>query len=634
MLAPLAFAAALSAALPVPAPITSVTVFGDRARVVRSAALPAGAAEVTFPVLPQAADRDSVRLEVHGASLQRVQLGDVPPEAFPAGPGQKLLTQLLALDDRIAAVEGEAAAVRQALDLLRGAAPSGDPPPPAATGRRAPLDPSGWAAAMAFDQSAAASLRGRLQKLDQSARKLREQRALVADQARLLGATQRPSGLLVTAWVHGGPGRATLTYDVSRARWRPLYDVQLDPAKSEVRLSLAGLVSQQTGEDWTAAKLTLSTAVPATASSYPDLPVWKIGERDRFVPTPGPHPLPLAPPPPAPPLPEEADRALLLRQRLLALAAAPPPSGPQDKSGEAGPITTGVDVRRAPWEQNPPSADRDENAGPPAPQPMPPPPAPPQEIEERMEAPIARAPRPLPKAAFLASEAAPSLPLGPPVRYRPPYVPPDYPAALAGGYDLEYPSLRPETVPSGGGERRVALLSRRFPVRLTRELFPALTQAAFLVAELGNDGADPIAGGPAELFVGDDPAGNARLPLVAPGERFTLPLGVDRAVQPVRRVDLVQGEKGFFSRDDVRSYRVTIELANPYPRPIDVHVVDQWPVTHDEHVQGTLDEVAPEAARNPEKGELDWQLTVPPASKQILDFAFTVRCPKGWLLGQ
>ncbi len=201
-------------------------------------------------------------------------------------------------------------------------------------------------------------------------------------------------------------------------------------------------------------------------------------------------------------------------------------------------------------------------------------------------------------------------------------------------YDLEYRALRPETVPSGDGQRRVALGTRHFAARLTREIFPALAQAAFLVARLDDDSPDPIAAGPSELFVGEDPAGFARLPLVGPGERFTLPLGVDRAVQPVRRIDLVQGEAGFFSKDDVGSYKVTIELANPYPRPIDVRVIDQWPVSHDEHVQVTLDEVSPRAAQDSDKGELDWTLTLPAASKQILGFSFTVRCPRGWLLTQ
>jgi len=232
-------------------------------------------------------------------------------------------------------------------------------------------------------------------------------------------------------------------------------------------------------------------------------------------------------------------------------------------------------------------------------------------------------------------EAAPAvLPLGPPAGYRPPTVASDAPAALAGGYDLSYPALRRETVPSGLGARRVALFSKSWPVTVTREVFPALAEAAFLVAELRNPSGEPLPGGHAELFVGDDPAGEAQLPLAAPGERFTLPLGVDRAIKPVRRVELVQAEKGLISKDDVRDYRVVIEIANPYPREIALHVVDQWPITSDPHVKIALGPLDPGVEQEPVKGELDWHVTLPAASKRTLTYSFTVTCPRGWLLYQ
>ena len=66
-----------------------------------------------------------------------------------------------------------------------------------------------------------------------------------------------------------------------RARWQPTYDIQLQPAQNRVELSLAGLVSQETGEDWSDVALTLSTAIPATATQFVnvrptmfDIPAW------------------------------------------------------------------------------------------------------------------------------------------------------------------------------------------------------------------------------------------------------------------------------------------------------------------------------------------------------------------------
>ncbi len=422
---------------------------------------------------------------------------------------------------------------------------------------------------------------------------------------------------------------------MTQAGWKPLYDVQLDPASSVVRLALAGLVTQTTGEDWTDASLVLSTAVPATSRTFPEIPVWKIGERDRFIPTPRPHPLPLAPPPNAPALEATATDADAVRGELLSRVDQEQEATRDYKEDEAKSVDRPYASRGRPMPAPvmteapppPPAAPEATTAG--APMPMEevasaPPAAAAADYEVTVEGRRSRKPQ-APTTA---------LPLGPPAGYRPPTVASDTPAALAGGYDLSYPALRRETVPSGQGARRVALFSKRWPVTVTREVFPALAEAAFLVAELKNPSADPLPGGPAELFVGDDPAGEAQLPLAAPGEKFTLPLGVDRAIKPVRRVELVQAETGFISKDDVRHYKVVIELANPYPRAVAVHVVDQWPVTTDAHVKIKLDQTDPWAEQEPVKGQLDWRLTLPASGKQTITYSFTVTVPRGWLLYQ
>jgi hypothetical protein len=634
----LLLALTLSAAAPVDARIREVTVFGDRARVVRSVELPLPhGGQLRFPALPQTVDTDSIRVEAEGAEVQRVEIADVTPEVFPVGPAKKLLAQLEALDDQLDQLQSEENTVRTSLELLKRAAPATSPPPPPPGEHQTMvrLDPSGWPAAQAFVRGQEVALRNRLRETGERLRVLREQRAQVADKARLLGANERPRGTQVTAFV--GAARAervtlTLTYEVTQASWKPLYDVQLDPAKSVVRVALAGLVTQSSGEDWKDASLVLSTAVPATSRTFPEIPVWKIGQRERFIPTPRPHPLPIAPAPNAPALEATATDGDAVRSQLLSRVEQQEAN--RDYKEDEAKTTEESFASRARGAPAPVLAEPT-----PAPEAPPPPPAPPAMEMQAMSAPasVAAADYDVSVSGALAKKSqapATALPLGPPAGYRPPTVASDAPAALAGGYDLSYPALRRETVPSGQGARRVALFSKQWPVTVTREVFPALADAAFLVAELKNPSNDPLPGGQAELFVGDDPAGEAQLPLAAPGEKFTLPLGVDRAIKPVRRVELVQAEKGFISKDDVRHYRVVIELANPYPRQIAVHVVDQWPVTRDPHVKITLDQTEPWAQQEPVRGQLDWRLELPAGSKQTLTYSFTVTVPRGWLLYQ
>jgi hypothetical protein len=62
------------AALSVNAPVSSVTVYGDRARVVRSADVAlTGSIRVELPLLPIKVDPGSIRLEAAGAEVRQVE---------------------------------------------------------------------------------------------------------------------------------------------------------------------------------------------------------------------------------------------------------------------------------------------------------------------------------------------------------------------------------------------------------------------------------------------------------------------------------------------------------------------------------------------------------------------------------
>jgi uncharacterized protein (TIGR02231 family) len=182
----------------------------------------------------------------------------------------------------------------------------------------------------------------------------------------------------------------------------------------------------------------------------------------------------------------------------------------------------------------------------------------------------------------------------------------------------------------------VPLFSEAWPVQAERVLYPALApDAAFLVAEIKNPSDRVLPGGPAELAVGRDPAGTAQLRLVAPGAKFTLPLGLDRALKPIRNVNIVTEEKGFIGKDEVTHYAVTIELANPYRRDVPVRVIDQVPLVGNKDMQVELESISPQpSARDEATGKLEWRLQLPASSKQTLAFTYSLRRPKGYRLYQ
>jgi hypothetical protein len=624
------------------APITSVTVYSDQARVVRTAQLTlSGSQRVELPLLRGAVEASSIRVEAEGAEVSRVDLRPVSPEALIATEARKVLDTLDRLEDQLARTRSEREACRAQLSSLQSLRPQ---PLPEGDRDKAPpprLDPSGWTAASTFVIDTLGKLQARLRELDARVQELERERERQLQEATRLGGSPRSPGLEVAPTLSGsGPAKITLTYVTRNARWFPRYELQLAPEANRVQVSFFGLVSQESGEDWKDAALTLSTALPATATSIPKLATWKIGQRDRFIPTPAQlAPLHGPPPPLPPPLPEEAQESDQLRQRLLARVQA----AQQPPSIDVGSTTTGVnlDQRIVSGKKAPARSFESMTSAAPAAPPPPPAEAPDFDASESyVEEIVTVSGSTSPENAYVVDSRrnVPTYTVGvglaPPAAWRRPAVDPRLPASLAGGYDLAFPAKRRETVPSGGGGRRVPLFTESWPVKTERKLFPAVARDAFLVAELQSPSQQVLPGGEASLFVGSDPAGTAALKLVAPGERFTLPLGVDRAVRPVRNVTLVQSEKGFLGKDEEILYRVTLEVANPYAFPLPVRIHDQWPLTQDKDVETKLVCTEPYARQDKVKGTLEWELTVPASGKTVVSFEYTLRHPKGWRLSQ
>jgi len=73
----------------------------------------------------------------------------------------------------------------------------------------------------------------------------------------------------------------TLSYLVPNARWIPHYDVRVADISKPVDLRYRAKVSQQTGEDWTNVKLTLSTGNPRAQATAPTLSVWRLSQNSQ-----------------------------------------------------------------------------------------------------------------------------------------------------------------------------------------------------------------------------------------------------------------------------------------------------------------------------------------------------------------
>lgn len=275
-------------AAPVASRVSSVTVYADRAVVTRTAtvALPAGLAEVEFADLPEGLDERSLQLSGRGAaeatlldvSARRTFLENAPDPRVREleETVQALERQTKTLEGRDDLLESEVGTVAQIQAALL-APPAKDVPRPA-------LDQ--LTAAMNFLREERTRLQVAHEAFEAEKQSLAARLAATRQQLAALNSRGGRSTTTVTARLTAAtPGELTLdlAYAVRGARWTPGYDARVGADGRTVELAYFGQVAQSTGEDWSDAALTLSTARPALGGAAPELKPWEL---EVFLPKP------------------------------------------------------------------------------------------------------------------------------------------------------------------------------------------------------------------------------------------------------------------------------------------------------------------------------------------------------------
>jgi uncharacterized protein (TIGR02231 family) len=275
------------------APITSVTVFRDGARVLRAGQvrLAAGPGSVTIGNLPATVDTASVRVAARGQDLALLNVEvrrRVGTEPLREQAG-RLRAEVDRWRDAVSGLDDEDAAEQAGLGFL------GHLSEAAATAlaRAVGSGRAGYDELSGMAGHLCASTAGTLAKRREiAARKRAAERELAAAEARLNAAEQggKPKKVaFVEVAVDLEAQAATeaeidLTYHVSGASWRPLYDLVLDGDRLDV--SYLAEVTQQAGEDWPEVALVLSTTRVGQSQTLPELSPWYIG-RPQAVRRPG-----------------------------------------------------------------------------------------------------------------------------------------------------------------------------------------------------------------------------------------------------------------------------------------------------------------------------------------------------------
>lgn len=262
------------------APIVAVSVYTDRARVTRrgSVHLTPGEHTLALSGLPSTLEEDSVRASGRGGGVKILGV-EVVTQFVTQPPGvnvAELQRQLEALQDTDKALADADAAEAARLEFLKVLREAGGAnlAKGIAFGRTTVDAIESLSQYLARELEAANTRRRDIaQKRRELAREIEAVKARLAQVQRGAANQQRAIHVAVGASAETDL-ELEVVYAVRGASWQPLYDVRL--LDGRVALTYLARVRQQSGEDWPAVELSLSTARPAVSSTIPELRPWYV----------------------------------------------------------------------------------------------------------------------------------------------------------------------------------------------------------------------------------------------------------------------------------------------------------------------------------------------------------------------
>jgi Domain of unknown function (DUF4139)/N-terminal domain of unknown function (DUF4140) len=371
-------------------------------------------------------------------------------------------------------------------------------------------------------------------------------------------------------------GKVRLNYLVTAVTWRPQYRFRAGAEKDQVQLEYLAAIEQQTGEDWTAVDMTLSTAQPQLNATPPEL--------------------------------------LALDITVVGTGAM---SANQSQSGQQVPQAQqmqgmggmmGGSVGRMMGVDAANQMFRDQS----------------RELRKKAQLELignrAEAGKAFINEAAALEQAEELLARKDEKEVGAEAKEPDAPLAATAAHEgpsVTYHLRSRLTVPSRNDQQLIAVARIETKPEYYYKAVPVLTTHVYRLADLANKSEYVLLPGEATMYVGTDFVGRMNLPLVAIGERYTVGFGVDPQLQ-VSRV-LVKKSRTVQGGNQVRNYDYRITVGSYKSEEVKVQVWDRLPRAEAEAVAVSLVEPSPKLSDDAtylrhERPEnlLRWDLVVTP----------------------
>ncbi len=270
--------------------ISSVTIYPDRATLIREADLTLGSGthSVFFENLPVSLIPNSLRVSGKGTAVVKVVGLDLTSQYLEFA----LLPEVKKLQAEIDALNLEMSKTLDRIEVLNSQEKflkSIESANAAQASQEIMLgkpDTQSWERVLSFLGN----------KLTEVKKGKREQNQILKDQRAKIDAlkkklnsirpqrsTESRKVSVILEASRAGKFTLSLSYTVMRARWIPLYTMRALPGSSEIEFSMSANIQQRSGENWENTKALLSTASPALSANPPVLYPWML---DLYVPMP------------------------------------------------------------------------------------------------------------------------------------------------------------------------------------------------------------------------------------------------------------------------------------------------------------------------------------------------------------
>jgi uncharacterized protein (TIGR02231 family) len=183
-------------------------------------------------------------------------------------------------------------------------------------------------------------------------------------------------------------------------------------------------------------------------------------------------------------------------------------------------------------------------------------------------------------------------------------------------------------IPHGGNPFKVTISQDEQPCKLSYNLMPKLVEFAYLQAEVKNpqEGVTLLAG-TANIFRDENFVGQIELERVAPGQSFSLNLGIDEGIVVYRELVERQVDKKFLgnNRRIVCAYR--LKMQNLQSSIAQIHLTEQIPHSRNEKIKVKLLKIEPSTQLG-KLGLLEWQIPLAVQQTKEIYYQFSIEYPE------